>query len=142
MKYYISQGFLQPPLEIEIEGPPPCLFCGKLVHEPSMNGPLVCPSCDCGRNTDGSRWTNSEAHERHAHYAAAIAAYRTMIEAKRPPKSLLDWGPDGLYDDTRAVHLHGICHGQRDGECSWRECPQRNNYKSHCPLDRRTADED
>lgn len=58
------------------------------------------------------------------------------------PKSLLDWGPDGLYDDTRATHLHGHCHAARDGECSWRECPQLKHYKSHCPLDRRTRDED
>jgi hypothetical protein len=57
------------------------------------------------------------------------------------PKSLLDWGPDGLYDDTRASHLHGICHASSDGECSWRECPQRKTYQSHCPLDKGTPDE-
>ena len=52
------------------------------------------------------------------------------------PRSLLDWGSDGLYDDTRAIHLHGLCHGSSDGECSWRECPQRKKYRSHCPLDK------
>jgi hypothetical protein len=52
------------------------------------------------------------------------------------PKSLLDWGSDGLYDDTRAAHLHGHCHAASDGECSWRECPQRKQYESHCTLDK------
>jgi hypothetical protein len=67
------------------------------------------------------------------------AEFRRLFEAERP-KSLLDWGPDGLYDDARAVHLHGRCHASRDGECSWRECPQRKNYKSHCPLDKGTGE--
>lgn len=57
------------------------------------------------------------------------------------PKSLLDWGPDGLYDDTRAVHLHGHCHAASDGECAWRQCPQLQSYKGHCPLDKETSDE-
>lgn len=56
-------------------------------------------------------------------------------------KSLLDWGTDGLYDDVRATHLHGICHAASDGECSWRECPQRKSYASHCVLDKRARDE-
>lgn len=82
------------------------------------------------------------------HEARLVAAVDAARAAKKEaclsvtPKSLLDWGPDGLYDDTRAVHLHGRCHAARDGECAWRECPQLKSYKSHCPLDRRTSDED
>lgn len=49
-------------------------------------------------------------------------------------KSLLDWGSDGLYDDTRAAHLHGHCHSASDGDCSWRECPQLKKYQKICPL--------
>lgn len=64
------------------------------------------------------------------------AEFRRLFSVAAAPKSLLDWGPDGLYDDTRAVHLHGLCHAASDGECSWRECPQRKSYKSHCPLDK------
>ena len=78
--------------------------------------------------------------------ARAETAGKTSMESTTPgkstPKSLLDWGPDGLYDDARAVHLHGHCHAARDGECAWRECPQRKNYKTHCPLDERARDED
>lgn len=60
----------------------------------------------------------------------------TPATAGKEPRSLLDWGPDGLYDDTRATHLHGLCHASSDGECSWRECPQVKKYESHCPLDK------
>lgn len=69
------------------------------------------------------------------------AEFRQLFGAEATPKSLLDWGSDSLYDDTRAVHLHGRCHAASDGDCSWRECPQRKIYKSHCPLDRKASDE-
>lgn len=26
----------------------PCIFCGKTNYPPSLGGPQVCPSCDCG----------------------------------------------------------------------------------------------
>jgi hypothetical protein len=64
------------------------------------------------------------------------AEFRRLFSANAASKSLLDWGSDGLYDDTRAVHLHGRCHAASDGDCSWRECPQRKSYKAHCPLDK------
>ena len=76
MKYRIAQGLLRPPIEVEIEGPPPCLFCGTPVIEPSMNGPLVCGPCDMGRNPDGSRWTHAQARARNEHCRVEVARYR------------------------------------------------------------------
>jgi hypothetical protein len=73
--YYINQ-FPQPPLEIEIEGAPPCLFCGETVDRPSTDGPLVCAWCDCGRNRDGSKWSLDQATERYDHRRERIAKYR------------------------------------------------------------------
>ncbi len=79
----------------------------------------------------------------HPFQLCPVGAALLVATAQKPkPKSLLDWGPDGLYDDTRAVHLHGLCHAARDGECSWRQCPQRKSYKTHCPLDKEIRDED
>lgn len=80
--YYISQ-FPKAPIEVEVEGPPPCLFCGEAVTQPSMDGPLVCGSCDCGRNRDGSKWTNAQADERWKHRRAQVAKYREAWEAKK-----------------------------------------------------------
>jgi hypothetical protein len=74
--YYISQGLFKPALEVKIEGSPPCLFCGVLVSDPSMDGPLVCGSCDCGRNPDGSRWTDEERERAWSHRREQIAKYR------------------------------------------------------------------
>jgi hypothetical protein len=82
MKYFISRGLLQPPLEVEIEGAPPCLFCGESVYHPSTAGPLVCSSCDCGRNRDGSSWTAAQSRARHAHFRAKIDGYRAIATTK------------------------------------------------------------
>jgi hypothetical protein len=78
--YYISQGLFKPPLEVKIEGPPPCLFCGVPVFSPSMDGPLVCGSCDCGRNSDGSRWTDEERERAWSHCREQIAKYREVSD--------------------------------------------------------------
>jgi glycine/D-amino acid oxidase-like deaminating enzyme len=80
--YYISQGLLKTPLEVEIEEPPPCLFCGEAVTRPSMDGPLVCGSCDCGRNRDGSKWTDEERARAWSHRRTQIAKYHEA-SAKR-----------------------------------------------------------
>ncbi len=80
--YYISQ-FSRPPIEVEIEGIwPPCLFCSEPVLRPSTDGPLVCGACDCGRNRDGSRWTEAQGAQRWAHRRAQIQIYRTAWETK------------------------------------------------------------
>lgn len=28
--------------------PGPCVYCGALNYQPSIGGPGICPSCDCG----------------------------------------------------------------------------------------------
>jgi hypothetical protein len=76
VKYFLWQGLGETPLEIELESPPPCLFCGAAVHHPSMAGPLVCASCDMGTNADGSRWTAEQRRVRVAHQSNKIAEYR------------------------------------------------------------------
>lgn len=84
--YYISQFPLGPPIEIEIEAPPPCLFCGDPVMHPSMDGPLVCAACDCGCNRDGSKWTKDQADDRWAHRRAQVAKYREAWAKKMAAK--------------------------------------------------------
>ncbi len=83
MRYLISQGLLRHPLEVEIDGVPPCLFCGDPVTRPSMDGPLVCGTCDCGNNRDGSKWTKAQAEERYAHRRSKVAEYRALMIDRR-----------------------------------------------------------
>lgn len=85
--YYINQGLQKPPLEVEIEAPPPCLFCGEPVTSPSMDGPLVCGSCDCGCNRDGSKWTAEESARAWGRRREQIAKYREMAEAGESPRN-------------------------------------------------------
>jgi hypothetical protein len=80
VRYFISQGLLRPALEVEIDGVPPCLFCGESVTSPSMDGPLVCGSCDRGRNRDGSKWTEEQAEARYAHRRAKVAEYKDVMK--------------------------------------------------------------
>lgn len=82
MKYLISQGLLHPPLEVELEPPPPCLYCGEPVLHPSMDGPLVCACCDCGTNRDGTKWTYAQCAERYEHRRAKVDEYRERAAAK------------------------------------------------------------
>jgi hypothetical protein len=91
VRYFIAQGQARPPIEVEIVGVPPCLFCGEPVTSPSMDGPLVCGPCDCGCNRDGSKWTHAQAEERHAHQRSRVTAYRAqMIDHRvREMKDLL-----------------------------------------------------
>jgi len=77
--YYIRQSS-GAPLAIEIEGIPPCLFCGEPVHSPSMDGPLVCACCDCGCNRDGSKWTAEQLKERWEYGASMIAKYHEAAD--------------------------------------------------------------
>jgi hypothetical protein len=81
MTYYISR-FPNSPIAVEIEGTPPCLFCGEPVTSPSMDGPLVCGACDCGRNHDGSKWTEEQGAERWRHRREQVAKYREAAEAR------------------------------------------------------------
>jgi hypothetical protein len=116
MRYSISQGLLRHPLEVEIEGVPPCLFCGEPVTSPSMDGPLVCGACDCGRNRGGSKWTEAEAEERYAHRRSKVAEYRVQMIDRRAheAKELLAkmtqplWNARGTYIETAAC-LADVC---------------------------------
>ena len=47
-------------VEIEYDDEAPCRICGKPVFEASMGGTDICPWCDCGRNRDGTPWTEAE----------------------------------------------------------------------------------
>lgn len=90
--YYISQSPFGPPLQVEIEGTPPCLFCGEHILLPSMDGPdgpLVCGSCDAGRNRDGSKWTQRQSKERWEQRSSQVEKYHeawTARVAMRMPK--------------------------------------------------------
>lgn len=75
-KYRIGSGVFTPAVYVEIDGVPPCLYCGEPVERPSMDGPLVCASCDCGRNKDGTSWTSEQAKERYAHFGRMLEEYR------------------------------------------------------------------
>ena len=44
-------------------------------------------------------------------------------EAYQSPQNILEFTTDG-------------CHAGRDGDCTWKACPQKRNYLRHCPLDR------
>jgi hypothetical protein len=86
-----------------------------------------------------------EASEQGRH--PSLSQLRGVL-CKGQARSLLDWGPDNLYDATRAKHLTG-CHAtgrSSDGECRWRACPQLKDGEParssrHCPLDVRDEDE-
>ena len=80
--YYINQFPVGQSIQVEIEGPPPCLFCGEPVTRPSMDGPLVCGSCDCGRDRDGSKWSEAQSEERWAQRRAQVAKYREAFAKK------------------------------------------------------------
>ena len=50
------------PLTIEYDETTPCICCGLPVGTASMGGTVLCPSCDCGRFRDGTKWSMAEAH--------------------------------------------------------------------------------
>lgn len=70
------------PLRVVVDGAPPCLWCGKPVLEPSMDGPLVCCACDCGYNEDGTKWTAQDYQERRTHFAREIERYVAEAHAR------------------------------------------------------------
>ena len=84
MRYFIApQGTMQTPIEVDVDGVPPCLFCGEPVTSPSMGGPLVCGACDGERNHDGTRWTGAQALERYSHRRDKIAKYQGLMTDRR-----------------------------------------------------------
>ena len=39
-----------------------------------------------------------------------------------------------IAKNVKFIQSLGTCRSDRDGECSWKECPQKKKYKSGCPL--------
>jgi len=78
--YFLGDGMFAPQIVVKIAGTPPCFWCGVPVTRPSMDGPLVCGSCDCGRNKDGSRWTSVQYGTNKQHFVDAIAKYRVNTD--------------------------------------------------------------
>lgn len=81
------------PIEVQLEGIPPCLWCGDPVTSPSMDGPLVCGNCDCGVNKEThQKWTATEYDARRKHFSDSIEKYlklhnerKAEAELKGPP---------------------------------------------------------
>lgn len=79
-KYTIYRLGLKP-FVVEYEGVPPCLWCGRPVERPSMDGPLVCACCDMGVDwKTKERWTSEVWKERHDHRAAEIDRIAALPE--------------------------------------------------------------
>jgi hypothetical protein len=64
------------PIHVRIKGIPPCLWCGEPVTDPSMDGPLVCPWCDMGKNRDGTPWSAKDHFRLSEHFNKMVTIYR------------------------------------------------------------------
>lgn len=110
MTYWISRDILgQPPLRVEHEGPPPCLWCGEPVTNPSMDGPLVCGPCDSngGAFTIGYADGRVErvgtpritpAHREHFRYCID-----TIVASQPYGHYPLDAGPGWFTEERKAL---------------------------------------
>jgi hypothetical protein len=74
--YYFINRFPDASIRVEIEGIPPCFYCGEPVTDPSCDGPLVCPMCDMGLNPDGTKWSLRDHYKRVKHFKECIEKYR------------------------------------------------------------------
>lgn len=74
--YYFIGGGFKPRIALKIAGIPPCFWCGVPVTRPSMDGPLVCPMCDMGKNQDGSKKTTAQYLVGREHFATMIEKYK------------------------------------------------------------------
>lgn len=81
-------GAVPPQVRVVIKGVPPCLWCGEPVYHLSMDGPLVCGSCDMGCNKDGSRWTSEEYIARCEHFRKSVEEYRCKPDTVCTPAKL------------------------------------------------------
>ncbi len=54
---------------VEYDENAPCIICGEPVGNASMGGTVICPACDCGKNRDGTKWTD----EQYKQYCKAAA---------------------------------------------------------------------
>lgn len=62
-------------IKITVKGIPPCLWCGEPVMHISMDGPLVCPACDCGNHKDGTKWTDADYKRFAENFRKSIEKY-------------------------------------------------------------------
>ena len=69
--------------EMDFDPAFPCTYCNEPVGSPSMGGTAVCPSCDCGYNRDGSRWTYQQTQERFANYRRRMSEQTDAPEIKK-----------------------------------------------------------
>jgi hypothetical protein len=72
---------------VEYDPTLPCWMCDEPVGAASMSGTVVCPSCDCGLNRDGSRWTLAETDHAYKRFAANHARAEQEAEQRllHPP---------------------------------------------------------
>ena len=53
-----------------------CIMCGAINAPESMDGPYICPSCDCGIKPNGEKFTVDDARE----YSIRIRDWKDMIQ--------------------------------------------------------------
>lgn len=70
MYYKIAKykGVNGKPMFVPYDADAPCWYCGNPVGEASIGGTVVCPSCDCGSNRDGTKWTWIQYNQRMKHF--------------------------------------------------------------------------
>jgi hypothetical protein len=113
MRYQIAQGLGLPLAVVEVEeDPPPCIYCGTSVTGPSMDGPLVCAECDCGRirGTDGKlrKVTCADLKE-------WGRLRRQFIEDHKVCPAMQRMGPNSVYCSLPEGHEGAHSEGKDDG---------------------------
>lgn len=84
VRHYTIGGIWSAGIEVILKGAPPCLFCQRPVLSPSCDGPLVCSSCDCGRNSEtGERWTEEEGKQLWDNRNTTILEYKRLDDERK-----------------------------------------------------------
>jgi len=109
--YTISRFWKMSDLHIRIQGVPPCFHCGVPVISPSCDGPLICGSCDCGRNADGTRKTDEQYKANKKHFGMMIDAYETDESRELRRKN-------GEDIRERPTYLDGSLVGDKSNLCA------------------------
>jgi hypothetical protein len=91
-------------LDVTIVGIPKCLWCELPVTSPSMDGPLVCPLCDMGRNLDGTKWTSSQYDQKRRNFLRRIAEYKGLANPEEEADKAMTKQKEFLKD----LLTHGI----------------------------------
>ena len=86
-RIYIIGPLGNNPVRVAYTGIPPCLWCGKPVECPSMDGPLVCGPCDRGRDDEGLEWGWMTRKERERHFRDRMAEIRALDPPGPPAKT-------------------------------------------------------